>query len=144
MKGTEANKVRQSGMRAASQPKRLVLCLRVSLLPYWSLECSAFPAASKPAGRDMTITITAAGTMVVTTHLIRRGLRYLPFQFVKRQSLRHRSTQRRSMDGYLFPLRLPQAAANITFGLETTVQTRAIRHRTWARDGENAATAHVP
>ena len=92
----------------------------------------------------MTITITAAGTTVVTTHLIRPGLRYLPVQFVKRRSLRRRCTHRRSMDGYLFPLRLPQAAANITIGLETTVQTRAIRHHTWARDGENATTAHVP
>ena len=91
----------------------------------------------------MTITITAAGTTVVTTHLIRPGLRYLPFQFVKRRSLRRRCTHRRSKDGYLFPLRLPQAAANITIGLETTAQTRAIRHHTWARDGENAATARV-
>ena len=71
----------------------------------------------------MTITITVAGITVVTTHLIRPGLRYLPFQFVKRRSLRRRCTHRRSMDGYLFPLRLPQAAANITIGLETTVQT---------------------
>ena len=91
----------------------------------------------------MTITITAAGTTVVITHLIRPGLRYLPFQFVKRRSLRRRCTHRRSMDGYLLPLRLPQAAANITIGLETTAQTRAIRHHTWARDGENAATARV-
>ena len=83
----------------------------------------------------MTITITVAGTTVVTTHLIRPGLRYLPFQFVKRRSLRRRCTHRRSMDGYLFPLRLPQAAADMTTGLETTVQTRAIRHHTWARDG---------
>ena len=89
----------------------------------------------------MTITITAAGTTVVTTHLIHLGLRYLPFQFVKHRSLRHRSTRRQSMDGSLFPLRLRQAAVNITIGLETTVQTRAIRHRTWARDGESAATA---
>jgi len=88
----------------------------------------------------MTITITAAGTTVVTTHLIRPGLRYLPFQFVKRRSLRRRCTHRRSMAGSLFPLRLPQAAANITIGLETTVQKR---HHTWARDGENAATARV-
>ena len=87
---------------------------------------------------------TAAGTTVVTTHLIHPGLRYLPFQFVKRRSLRRRCTHRRSTDGYLFLLRLPQAAANITIGLETTVQTRATRHHTWARDGENAATAHVP
>ena len=45
------------------------------------------------------------------------------------------------MDGSLFPLRLPQAAANIIIGLETTVRMRAIRHRTWARDGESAAAA---
>ncbi len=46
--------------------------------------------------------------------------------------------------GWVFiPLRLPQAAANITIGLETTVQTRAMRHHTWARDGENAATTRV-
>ena len=91
----------------------------------------------------MTITITAAGTTVVTTHLIRLGLRYLPFQFVKRRSLRRRCTRLKSMDGYLFPLRHPQAAANITIGLETTAQTRATRHRTWARGGENAATTRV-
>ena len=89
----------------------------------------------------MTITITVAGTTVLTTHLIRPDLRYLPFQFVKRRSLRHRSTHRRSMDGSLFPLRLPQAAGNIIIGLETTVRMRAIRHRTWARDGESAAAA---
>ena len=91
----------------------------------------------------MTITITAAGTTVVTTHLIHPGPRFLPFQFVKRRSLRRRCTHRRSMDGYLFPLRLPQAAANITIGLETTVRTRAIRRHMSARDGENAATARV-
>ena len=46
--------------------------------------------------------------------------------------------------GWVFiPLRLPEAAANITIGLETTAQTRATRHHTWARDGENATTAHV-
>ena len=122
---------------------RLVPCLGISLLSYYLPECSAFLAAFKPAGRDMTITITAAGTTVVITHLIRPGLRYLPFQFVKRRSLRRRCTHRRSMAGSLFPLRLPQAAANITIGLETTVQTRAMRHHTWARDGENAATARV-
>ena len=92
----------------------------------------------------MTITITAAGTTVVTTHLIRPGLRYLPFQFVKCRSRRRLRMGHQSTDGYLFPLRFPQAAANITMGLETTVQTRAIRHHTLARDGENAATAHVP
>ena len=89
----------------------------------------------------MTITITGVATMAVTTHPIRLGRRYLPFQFVKHRSLRHRCTHRRSTGGYLFPLHLPQAAANITIGLETTVQTRAIRHRTWARDGESAAAA---
>jgi hypothetical protein len=141
MKGVEANKVRQTGRGLLLQRKRLVPCLRKSLLSYCSLECSAFLAAFKPAGRDMTLTITAAGTTVVTTHLIHLGLRYLPFQFVKHRSLRHRSTRRQSMDGSLFPLRLRQAAVNITIGLETTVQTRAIRHRTWARDGESAATA---
>ena len=84
----------------------------------------------------MTITITAAGTTVLTTHRIRPGHRYLPFQFVKRRSLRHRSTHRRSMDGSLFPLRLRQAAGNIIIGLETTVQTRAMCHPTWAQDGD--------
>lgn len=78
----------------------------------------------------MTITITGVATMAVTTHPIRLGRRYLPFQFVKRRSLRHRSTHRRSMDGSLFPLRLRQAAGNIIIGLETTVRMRAIRHRT--------------
>ena len=91
----------------------------------------------------MKITITVAGTTVVTTDLIRPGLRYLPFQFVKHRSLCHRSAHRRSTCGYLFPLHLPQAAVNITIGLETTVQTRAIRHRMWALDGENASTARV-
>ena len=91
----------------------------------------------------MTITITAAGTTVVTTHLIRRGLRYPPFQFVKRRSLRPSSMHPRSMDGSIFPLRLPQAAANIIIGPETTVRMRAIRHRMWALDGENPSTARV-
>ena len=83
----------------------------------------------------MTITITAA-TTAVTTHLI-RDLRYLPLQFGKRRSLRRSSMHRRSMDGSLFPLRLPQAAGDIIIGPETTVLTRAIRPHTWARDGEN-------
>jgi len=92
----------------------------------------------------MTTTIMAAATMAVTTHLTRPGLHYLPFQFVKRPPLRRRSTTRhRSTDGSSYPLRLLQAAANIIIGLETTVQTRAMRHHTWARDGENAATARV-
>jgi hypothetical protein len=74
--------------------------------------------------------------MAVTTHLIRLGLHYLPFQFVKRPSLRHRSTHRRSMDGYLFPLHLLQAAANIIIGPVTTVQTRAMHRLTSAQSGE--------
>ena len=46
---------------------------------------------------------------------------YLLSQFVKRQSPRHLSMRHRSMDGCLYPLRLPQAAGNIIIGLETTV-----------------------
>ncbi len=82
------------------------------------------------------ITSTVAGTTVATTRLIHLALRYLPFQFVKCRSFRHRSTRRPSMVGSLFPLRLPQAAANITIGLETTVQTRAIRLPTLGQGGE--------